>query len=222
MDSHSVAEEARKPLYRVTCGDIGTSPSVVETNLGMANLSWRSFRPVVLLDEAEVFLQERSLSDLNRNALVSVLSGSLYLEPELPTSSPGIMILTSNRVGTFDEGFKSRIQLSLYYPKLTQASRRKVWQNFFDRLDSDPVASVELDIEDLRRNALTLSKFELNGREIINAINIARPLAISEGKLLDFGCLEKVIKVQRDFEKYLKNVNEGLGDEEVAREEGRR
>ena len=27
--------------------------------------------PVVLLDEAEVFLQERSLTDLNRNALVS-------------------------------------------------------------------------------------------------------------------------------------------------------
>lgn len=132
------------------------------------------------------------------------------------------MILTSNRVGTFDEGFKSRIQLSLHYPKLNQTSRRKVWQNFFDRLDDDPIASAELDIEDLRKHALALSRFELNGREIRNAINVARPLAISEGKLLDFTCLEKVIKVQRDFDRYLKEMNEGLGDEEVAREEGRR
>lgn len=132
------------------------------------------------------------------------------------------MILTSNRVATFDEGFKSRIQLSLYYPKLTQASRCKVWQNFFDRLDNDPVARVELDIEDLRKNAVPLSRFELNGREIRNAINVARPLAISEGKLLDFCCLEKVIKVQRDFDKYLKDVYDGMGDDEVARVELRR
>jgi hypothetical protein len=33
---------------------------------------------------------------------------------------------------------------------------------------------------------------------------------------------KKVIKVQRDFDRYLKKVNEGLGDDEVAREEGRR
>ncbi|KAK5657158.1 hypothetical protein OQA88_3215 [Cercophora sp. LCS_1] len=134
----------------------------------------------------------------------------------------GIMILTSNRVGTFDEGFKSRIQLSIQYPKLTQPSRRKVWRNFFDRLENDPVAKEELDIEDLRGNELALSRFELNGREIRNAINVARPLAMSENRLVNFECLEKVIKVQRDFDKYLKEMNEGLGDDEVAREEGRR
>lgn len=132
------------------------------------------------------------------------------------------MILTSNRVGTFDEGFKSRIQLSLRYPKLTQVSRGKVWRNFFDRLTNDPVALAELDIEDLRKNEAALSKFELNGREIRNAINVARPLAVAEGKLLDFACLVKVIKVQQDFDKYIKDINEGLGDDEVAREGGKR
>lgn len=132
------------------------------------------------------------------------------------------MILTSNRVGTFDEGFKSRIQLSLHYPRLSQKSRRLVWENFFDRLESDPIASVELDIDDLRRNVSTLAKYELNGREIRNAINVARPLALAENTLLDCECLHKVIKVQRRFDEYLKEVNEGLGDEEVAREVGKR
>ena len=60
---------------------------------------------VALLDEGDVFLEQRTLTDLDRNALASVFLRVLeYYE--------GILILTSNRVGTFDEAFKSRIQLS--------------------------------------------------------------------------------------------------------------
>jgi hypothetical protein len=47
----------------------------------------------VLLDEADVFLEERDMKDLQRNALVSVFLRALeYYD--------GILILTSNRVGT--------------------------------------------------------------------------------------------------------------------------
>jgi hypothetical protein len=47
----------------------------------------------VLLDEADVFLEERDMKDLKRNALVSVFLRALeYYD--------GILILTSNRVGT--------------------------------------------------------------------------------------------------------------------------
>lgn len=45
---------------------------------------------VVLLDESEVFLEERSQTDLQRNALVSVFLRAMeYYD--------GILILTSNR-----------------------------------------------------------------------------------------------------------------------------
>lgn len=45
---------------------------------------------VVLLDESEVFLEERSQADLQRNALVSVFLRALeYYD--------GILILTTNR-----------------------------------------------------------------------------------------------------------------------------
>lgn len=58
---------------------------------------------VVLLDEADVFLEQRSLMNLERNAFVSVLLRVLeYYDDKL--------ILTSSRVGTFDEAFKLRIQ----------------------------------------------------------------------------------------------------------------
>lgn len=35
-DIYSVAEYAKKPLYRVTCGDIGTKPEEVEEHLKSA------------------------------------------------------------------------------------------------------------------------------------------------------------------------------------------
>ncbi|KAI8932326.1 hypothetical protein NX059_010520 [Plenodomus lindquistii] len=112
--AESVAELAEKPLFRVTCGDIGTKPEDVEKYLeSVLNLS-KIWGCVVLLDEAEVFLEKRKITDLERNALVSVFLRVLeYYE--------GILILTSNRVGTFDEAFKSRIQLSLHYDDLKKS-----------------------------------------------------------------------------------------------------
>jgi hypothetical protein len=44
------------------------------------------------------------------------------------------LILTSNRVGTFDEAFKSRIQLALHFDNLDTDRRAKIWAKFIDRL----------------------------------------------------------------------------------------
>ncbi|OBT83812.1 hypothetical protein VE02_05515 [Pseudogymnoascus sp. 03VT05] len=83
----------------------------------------RIWNRVLLFDEADVFLEERTLFDLPRNSLVSVFLRILeYYE--------GILILTSNRVGTFDEAFKSRIQVAIHYKDLTRISKKKIWQNF--------------------------------------------------------------------------------------------
>lgn len=71
--AESVAEIAEKPLYPVTCGDIGTKPEEVEAYLESVFHLGKIWGCVVLLDEAEVFLEQRTLSDLKRNALVSIL-----------------------------------------------------------------------------------------------------------------------------------------------------
>jgi len=62
----------------------------------------------MLLDEADVFLVKRNRDDYQRNSIVSVFLRML----EYYT---GFLFLTFNRVGTFDEAFKSRIRISLYY-----------------------------------------------------------------------------------------------------------
>ena len=141
LTAESVAEFAKKPLYRITCGDVGTQPKEVEEYLESAFQLGRTWDCVVLLDEADVFLEQRSFQNLERNALVSVFLRVLeYYD--------GILLLTSNRVGTFDEAFKSRIQLALHYDSLDQNQREQIWTNFINRLE---YLEVEVDFVGIRK-----------------------------------------------------------------------
>ncbi|KAJ9668738.1 hypothetical protein H2201_000982 [Coniosporium apollinis] len=208
--AEGVAELAEKPLYRVTCGDIGTNPVDVEKYLTKVLLLGKIWNCVVLLDEAEVFLQERNLEDLQRNALVSVFLRVLeYYD--------GILILTSNRVATFDEAFKSRIQLALRYEPLQKGQRKQIWSNFLERLES--FEAEKIDIKDLHAHLEDLSQYEMNGRQIRNVVTTARQLATYKKRPMDFEALRHVINVSSKFDKYMKNVNEGLSDEDIARED---
>jgi AAA+ superfamily predicted ATPase len=134
------------------------------------------------------------------------------------TPITGILILTTNRVGTFDEAFKSRIQLSLHYQRLTEAQRVTIWENFLERLEAIDEESVNVD--DLRRNVRELAKHDMNGRQIRNALTTARQLAQFEGDMMDFRHLKHAIKVSAKFDQYLKNVKHGATDDDIAREEG--
>jgi hypothetical protein len=136
------------------------------------------------------------------------------------TRIAGILILTSNRVATFDEAFKSRIQIALHYEKLSQSSRKRVWENFIAHLKILEIDDINID--DLVSNLGNLSKFDMNGREIRNAITTARQLAMYKKKPMDFQCLQHAIKVSCKFNDYLKTVNAGLNGDEIAREEGLR
>jgi hypothetical protein len=66
-----VAEFSQRPLYTVTAGDVGTDPKALEDKLNQLLELATTWNAIVLLDEADVFLEERCLNDLKRNALVS-------------------------------------------------------------------------------------------------------------------------------------------------------
>jgi SpoVK/Ycf46/Vps4 family AAA+-type ATPase len=72
--AETIAAYTKRPLYSITCGDIGLTPEEIENNLsdhfGLAN-KWGC---VLLLDEADVFLMKRDWRDYHRNALVSGMS----------------------------------------------------------------------------------------------------------------------------------------------------
>lgn len=231
--AESVAEIAEKPLYRVTCGDIGTKPDQVEKYLESVLHLGKIWDCVVLLDEADVFLEQRTLTDLERNALVSVFLRVLeYYE--------GILILTSNRVGTFDEAFKSRIQLSLHYEPLTKGQRHKIWKNFLGRLRSLEEKSLEtaeiavtsasrkrkleeslgIDFDEIECYLGELAEMPMNGRQIRNVITTARQLAKFKGVDMSSVHLRHVINVSKKFDDYLEKVQDGCSDEQIARGEG--
>lgn len=69
--AEGVAEFTRRPLFAMTCGDIGESAGEVEYNLDRCFQLAHKWGCVLLLDEADVFLAKRDRTDLKRNALVS-------------------------------------------------------------------------------------------------------------------------------------------------------
>jgi hypothetical protein len=208
LTAESVAELAEMPLYSVTCGDLRTRPEEVELYLEGHFFLSKSWNCVLLLDDADVFLEERSLSDLGRNSLVAIFLRMLeYYE--------GILILTSNRIGTFDEAFKSRIQVALHYPTLDMRSRRSIWLNFFEMLEED---EADVDLGGLRSRLEELADFEINGRQIRNVLTTARQLALYKKETLCWEHLEVSIKTVTDFNLYIRRL-QGHTDEQWAREE---
>ncbi|KAF2770959.1 hypothetical protein EJ03DRAFT_349978 [Teratosphaeria nubilosa] len=209
---YSVAEIARKPLYRVTCGDIGTDPQEVENYLESVFTLGHRWGCVVLLDEADVFLAQHTVNNLERNALVSVFLRVLeYYE--------GILILTSNRVGIFDEAFKSRIQLAIHYKSLTQDQRLQIWANFITRLEK---LGEDLDSVNIRAKLPALAKHEFKGRQIRNIITTSRQLATFKKEPLGYTHLLRAIKITADFEDYVRTLNDGLTEDQLAEEKGDR
>lgn len=220
LTAESVAEIAKKPLYPVTCGDIGTEPRDVEKYLESVLHLGKVWGCVVLLDEADVFLEQRSLEDLKRNALVSVFLRVLeYYE--------GILILTSNRVGTFDEAFKSRIQLAIHYTSLTTHQKTKIWGNFLSRLKT--LGEEGIDFLDLEDHIEELAQHKMNGREIRNVITTARQFARWERKqqkvptfLLDYKVMKEIIETSCKFDRYIEKLNGGISPDQLAEDEGLR
>ena len=80
---------------QISAGELGTSVEKLEAQLPLIFQRADKWNAVLLLDEADVFLEQRSLHDVHRNALVSVfLRESEYYQ--------GIMFLTTNRVKQID------------------------------------------------------------------------------------------------------------------------
>ncbi|RYC63068.1 hypothetical protein CHU98_g3163 [Xylaria longipes] len=171
-----VAAHTKRPLYPITCGDIGYNAEDVERNMETHFKLAHRWGCVLLLDEADVLLAKR-----DRNGLVSVFL--LILE-----YYSGILFLTTNRVGAIDDAFRSRLHLTLYYPKLTKDQINHIFTHNFARIadinvDRKKKGLPEFEYTDTedkilkwaRKNYKTL---RWNGRQIRNAFQTV--LALSE------------------------------------------
>lgn len=233
--AEAVAMENKKPLFVVTCGDLGLTPYEVERSLTNMFRLAHMWDCVLLLDEADVFLSQRGGRDMQRNALVSVFLRVLEYYN-------GILFLTTNRVGTIDDAFKSRIHMSLYYPPLDKTQTRDIFRLNVKKLreieaqrsemTGEPrLQVIEADIVDFAAkhfedNARSTGCW--NGRQIRNAFTIASSLAHNsyaeqvalaksrgerppQAPLLDRTLFEKVQMSTQSFDRHMHEIK-GLRD----------
>ncbi|KAJ7931911.1 P-loop containing nucleoside triphosphate hydrolase protein [Mycena leptocephala] len=184
----ATSEHLRRPLYVVSAGDLGTTSTHLDEALTKIFCLVPKWDAVVLIDEADVFLEERGTADIERNAVVAVFLRQLeYFQ--------GILFLTTNRVKQFDAAFQSRIHLSLRYNDLAQAEKEQLWRAFLQKTRSAGVGMCEFSVQQLQ----TLSLKNLNGREIKNIVNLSVALASENKEDLTYGHIIRTMNVTDDW-----------------------
>jgi hypothetical protein len=69
--AEGIADDIRRPLYVMMSGELGSDVKTVDNRLSRVLKLATRWNAVLLIDEADVFLEKRSSHDLARNSLVS-------------------------------------------------------------------------------------------------------------------------------------------------------
>jgi hypothetical protein len=176
LTAETAAEAVKKPLYIVSSGELGTTPPAIEEQLNNIILLASKWNAVLLIDEADVFMEKRETGDVLRNAIIGIFLRCLE-------RYDGIMFLTTNRSDTFDPAFLSRISVEVNYPDLDILSRGKIWKNLLS------VINIVFDDD----KYTLLAEYDINGRQIKNTIRIAQCLAKDNNKDLDYDIIKFVL-----------------------------
>ncbi|KAH6631402.1 hypothetical protein F5144DRAFT_216528 [Chaetomium tenue] len=194
LTAEGISELLKCPLYMASAGELGTDSRYLESELQKILDICHAWGAILLLDEADVFLEKRNMHDIHRNALVSIFLRQLeYFQ--------GILFLTTNRVETFDDAFQSRIHIALRYDSLDHRAKKAIFKIFIERVRVlEKINLMPFTEEDYT----ALARHELNGRQIKNTVRTAQALAVNKGEPLAMTHIRQVLDVQTNFERDLK------------------
>ncbi|KAF9460015.1 P-loop containing nucleoside triphosphate hydrolase protein [Collybia nuda] len=200
LTAETVAEYTERALVVVSSGELGTTVSEIDINLSTFLQYASMWKAIVLIDEADVFLEARMTEVSNRleqNSLVAVFLRHLeYFQ--------GIVFLTSNRGRNFDPAIKSRIHLFLQFDPPTSKTRQTLWRLRLSKIDPE---ECDFDMEE----ALELVKdVDMNGRVISNAVNTMHTLAREEKVKMSLDHFKTFLQVWDCFEQ-VEQEAEGKG-----------
>ncbi|KAH8660482.1 hypothetical protein BX600DRAFT_467761 [Xylariales sp. PMI_506] len=214
LTAEAVADRTRRPLFYLQAEDLGISAATLGENIKKVFEMATEWDAVILLDEADVFMAERHPQDIARNELVSIFLREIeYFK--------GILFLTTNLYQTIDSAFRSRVSLHLLFKPLGPDARAVVWRKFLDRLQpskqSNRITELEDDdddgaedtggtdkgksVEKVRAPEISdedikeLAHWQLNGREIKNAVKMVKSWCDHKGYEMTLTRLENGIKV---------------------------
>jgi len=159
LTAETVSELLEKPLFTISSGELGASVEKIEENLSKYLKLASIWGAMILLDEADVFLQRRDGFNLQKNAIVSIFLREIEYYK-------GILFLTTNRSMDIDEAFESRITVSLEYNELTKDDKLKIIRNLLK------ASNFEANQEDID----LLSEKIKNGRQIKSHLIVSQSL----------------------------------------------
>ncbi|KAH7169988.1 P-loop containing nucleoside triphosphate hydrolase protein [Dactylonectria macrodidyma] len=188
LTAEGIADHTKRPLFAISSGQLVGPASQVETTLSNLLALAKRWGSVVLIDEADVFLQERTIQELERNSLVSILLRILeYFE--------GTIFLTTNRAETIDSAFRSRIHLSLSYPPLSKSALQILWKNNIVRASAgqhpDWLTDSFLD---------QISDAQVNGRDVKNIVRMAYAVSKNGKRKMVPEDVQQGLKALKSFE----------------------
>lgn len=186
LTAEVIAEVTQRPLYMLSAGEMGTKVEDVERQLDIVLEVTRQWGCVLLVDKADIFLQERDGLELERNVMVSVFLRRLeYFQ--------GVLIMTTNRKRTIDAAFDSRIHFKLHNTDLSDESRLAIWKNC---LSNVPMETEKANVKE--RDLAHLSKLKLNGRHIRNVMACAISIVVQEKKALEMEGIQTILDMMVD------------------------
>lgn len=151
------AEATERPLLSVQAAQLGTDADKVEDNLRDILSKGSRWNAVVLLDEADVYISERS-ANLHQNAIVAAFLRRL----EHHTAT---IFMTTNRLESVDDAVISRCLARIDYDLPSRDAQRDIW-GVLNRLNGAGLSDSDIETIVEQHN-------DLSGRDIKQLLKLA-------------------------------------------------
>ncbi|MCO5601810.1 hypothetical protein L7F22_055935 [Adiantum nelumboides] len=177
LTAETLAETLHRPLWAISAFELGQEARQVLSTA----LRWRA---VVLLDEADAYLEHRTSNvDIKRNLMTGVFLRLLEYYA-------GVLFLTTNRVRAFDQAFLSRISLCIQYPDLDDQRRSLIWQSLLRPAGLDAAQVTEAKVASLIQCGQPF-----NGREICNIVTLGHTWARNHAQPLNLAHVQDALQL---------------------------
>ncbi|KIW74973.1 hypothetical protein Z517_11744 [Fonsecaea pedrosoi CBS 271.37] len=185
--AEALSEHFHRPLYLISAGELCLDAAELEWQLGRIFQTVKARNVLLLLDEADVFLQARFQLTLERNRLVAIFLRRMGF-------FNGVFFLSTDLTNDFDGAILNRIHLRMKYEDLDKKARQVVIAQSLKKV-REGGGSSSISMEDLEPFACV----QLNGREIRNTIATANDLASGKGDCLSFSHISHALTANSHF-----------------------
>ena len=214
MTAEAVAKALGKRVYRISYAEleskyVGETPKNIRNAFALATKD----NAVLIFDEADSFLGKR-LTSVTQSADYGVNITRSVLLMELEKFS-GVVVFTTNLISNYDEAFKRRILLNIYFELPDEQAREAIWKLHL---------SEKMPLDEVTTNSLAKRYDGISGADIKDMVFYAALYALEQEKeSLDFSVFDYAYTViqERYQDKGKENGFQVVSTETITEEQYR-